>query len=321
MTVPTTRKKLQVREIVLDEKAQTRAKLEEQVVQDYAAHYRSKDKIKSVMPEPDCFEVVGVGYVCIDGFHRTAAMRMAGLSWCWVNVVGRGTMEDALWAAFARNHQHGLRRSNADKRRTVELALDHVKAKNLSARSLADHCGVGDDLVHDVRKEREARTQLPGPSHVAGKDGKDYPAKRPSARASDPDRQQLRLVQGGKDDGAAAQKEAEREARRSMQEATDAAKGSASSAKPSGDAVPSDAPVTAAIALLKEARLGVARLGRESPHVHTLLEQVAKQVAGIEDMLDAERPVACPGCSGHGCDKCARRGWVSQRVAAMMKGA
>ena len=313
------RKKLQVKELLLEEKAQTRVILNQQVVHDYAAQYRLKpDKGRRPMPDPEVFEVAGTGFVVIDGIHRTAAMRMAGVSWCWAQVVGKGSMEDAIWAALERNHRHGLMRSNDDKRRAVGIALDHPRSKNLSARLIGEHCGVGDDLVLDIRKEREARTQLPGPDKVQGKDGKMHPAKRPSARATPEQQQrgQLRLV---KDDEG--ETETQREVRREMTKAAEAASSASSSAKPNGNAVPSDSPVTAAMDLLRTARLAIQKLGRESPHVHTLLEQAAKQVAGIEEGLDAERPTACPACGGAGCTKCASRGWVGLRVAKMMGGA
>lgn len=85
-----------------------------------------------------------------DGWHRGAAAQQAGLKW-WTCEIRLGTREDALWYALGANKSHGLRRSNADKRRAVELAL---KARpELSDRAIAEHCGVGNKFVGDLRRQ------------------------------------------------------------------------------------------------------------------------------------------------------------------------
>ena len=73
--------------------------------------------------------------------------------------------------ALAANAAHGHRRTNADKRRCVEIALREFPT--LSSRAIAEMCGVGDDLVFSAKR------QVPenGTSTVTGTDGKQYPAK------------------------------------------------------------------------------------------------------------------------------------------------
>lgn len=46
---------------------------------------------------------------------------------------------------------HGLRRTNADKRRAVDAALRHPNAAKMSNVQIAEHCGVGEALVRHMR--------------------------------------------------------------------------------------------------------------------------------------------------------------------------
>lgn len=112
-----------------------------------------------------------------DGFHRLAAHVQAGKRTIRANV-HKGTREDAAWASCGANQEHGLRRTNADKRHAVAMA---VKLRpDMSVEALADHCGVHRDLA------RSAKQQVVGnrppdqrPTHVVGKDGKTYKVPPP----------------------------------------------------------------------------------------------------------------------------------------------
>ncbi|MHC4104489.1 MAG: MT-A70 family methyltransferase, partial [Planctomycetota bacterium] len=69
-----------------------------------------------------------------------------------INVrITEGTFQDAEWLALGANKMHGFNRTNADKRRAVELALGHPKAGKLSSRGLAKHCGVSHQFVENIR--------------------------------------------------------------------------------------------------------------------------------------------------------------------------
>lgn len=67
----------------------------------------------------------------------------------------------------------GHRRTNADKRRTVEIALREFP--NLSSRALAQMCGVSNMLVDSIRP---AQVKESFTSPRTGQDGKTYPARR-----------------------------------------------------------------------------------------------------------------------------------------------
>jgi len=53
------------------------------------------------------------------------------------------------------NIPHGLRRTNADKRNAVRLALLHPYARAWSNRLIAKHVGVDSKTVASVRRELE----------------------------------------------------------------------------------------------------------------------------------------------------------------------
>jgi hypothetical protein len=70
--------------------------------------------------------------------------------------------------ALAANAAHGLKRTNADKRRSVELAL--AEWPNLSSRELAKICAVSDMMVGEIRNQLQESCS----STRTGADGKEY---------------------------------------------------------------------------------------------------------------------------------------------------
>lgn len=117
-----------------------------------------------------------------DGWHRV----MAADQVCMEDIeadLQKGGRKEALECALGANAAHGHRRTNADKRRCVEIALrEFPKA---SSRRIAELCGVGHTLVDQCRpiqvasdatsptKSRDSRIDT-----VTGSDGRQYPAHR-----------------------------------------------------------------------------------------------------------------------------------------------
>ncbi len=81
-------------------------------------------------------------------------------------------MDEAIWLASRANLTHGVRRTNEDKRRAVEMALSS-KGASMSDRAVAEHVGVTHPLVSKVRGEVETVTTS---TERIGRDGKVYPA-------------------------------------------------------------------------------------------------------------------------------------------------
>lgn len=122
----------------------------------------------------------GSQYVLADGFHRFMAASRRGYSQFSAEI-HPGTKSDALKYALRANSKHGLKRTNADKRRSVELAL--AEWPTLSNRELARVCAVHHDLVGEVRKAQVAESASSLPETRIGGDGKErrLPGRLPNS--------------------------------------------------------------------------------------------------------------------------------------------
>ena len=147
---------IELEKIELDPTAQPRVNINMEVVDEYAAEMKAGADFPPI-------EVVWNSetdkYWLWDGFHRVMAARQIGQLWLMANVA-TGSREDAQWKAYGANAAHGLRRTNADKRRVVELALLHRNGAGCSNRQIARHCGASLGLVNLVRKDLEASEQI-----------------------------------------------------------------------------------------------------------------------------------------------------------------
>jgi uncharacterized ParB-like nuclease family protein len=175
-------KRLKSTEIVTDAGTQVRAGLNDATVADYAEAQAAGAKFPPVTVFYD-----GSRYVAADGFHRIAAALRIGVAHIEGDV-RKGGKTEALKFALGCNAHHGLRRTNADKRHAVELALREFP--KLSDRALAEMCLVGHPLVAEVRAaggisstSTANGSQLP-PSPRIGKDGKEYRLPPPPMRPS-----------------------------------------------------------------------------------------------------------------------------------------
>lgn len=114
----------------------------------------------------------GTHYWLADGFHRVEAYRLAAANLDQpANVpadVRSGTRRDAILHAAGANASHGLRRTNADKRRAVETLLRDDDWRHWSNREIARRCAVGHTFVDNVRSELSAhRGQIPAERTVS----------------------------------------------------------------------------------------------------------------------------------------------------------
>jgi hypothetical protein len=133
--------------LVIDPELQCREKIDERVVEEYFEAMKRGDTFPPLRAVK-----VGKQLLLVEGWHRLEAMRRLGLKKVKV-LVTKGTREDAIWLAAAANKDHGLRRTNADKERSVKTALAHPRAKGLSDREIAKHVGVSHQMVSDYRKD------------------------------------------------------------------------------------------------------------------------------------------------------------------------
>lgn len=131
--------------IRIDGGTQSRVEIDEGVASDYAAAYRGG----AAFPPPDVF-YDGDEYWLADGFHRVAALRLIerDMIGCTVH---QGTRRDAVLFSVGANAAHGLRRTNADKRRAVETLLRDPEWSGWSDREIARKAGVDHKTVGRIR--------------------------------------------------------------------------------------------------------------------------------------------------------------------------
>jgi len=125
---------------------QPRAEINDEVVQDYADALQAGATLPPLTVYFD-----GQTYWLADGFHRAAAARQIG----WLDypaVVHQGTQRDAVLHSVGVNATHGLRRTNADKRRAVERLLRDDEWGKWSDREIARRCAVTHPYVTSIRK-------------------------------------------------------------------------------------------------------------------------------------------------------------------------
>ena len=132
-----------VEDIKINGDTQSRVSIDIGAVSDYAAAYEAAVELPPLVVFND-----GVDMWLADGFHRWHASRKALMS--KINAdVREGTREDAQWHAIAANQTHGIRRTNADKRRSVMMGLSiHPE---WSDSMISDHIGVSHELVRTTR--------------------------------------------------------------------------------------------------------------------------------------------------------------------------
>jgi hypothetical protein len=127
---------------------QARAGINNATVDEYAEALRGGAKLPPVVLY---HEKSADAYWLADGFHRVHAHRSIG-SVDILAVVKDGTRRDAVLHAVGANASHGLRRTNADKRRAVAMLLADELWSQWSDREIARQCAVCAPLVADVRK-------------------------------------------------------------------------------------------------------------------------------------------------------------------------
>lgn len=167
--------RVKLSDIIKDHNTQCRAAIDTEVVNDYAERMSEGDAFPPVV-------LIGYGatYFIGDGWHRIAAAEQIGAKFIEADFT-QGTREDAIKYALKANVANGLRRTNADKRRCVEVALKEFG--DMSSRAIAEMCGVGHQMVDTVRP---VQLDESASSKRVSRDGKERPATQPPRTPSAP---------------------------------------------------------------------------------------------------------------------------------------
>lgn len=139
--------RLRVDRIRTDGGTQPRAAMDEATIADYAEAIESGVTMPPVVVFHD-----GEVYWLADGYHRLAATKRLGCLDIDVDL-RQGTRRDAMLHSFGANATHGLRRTNADKRRAVMAMLSDPDWSQWSNREIARAVNVSEWNVRRIRAE------------------------------------------------------------------------------------------------------------------------------------------------------------------------
>jgi hypothetical protein len=163
-----------VKDVQADEvDLQSRVGMDRQTVEEYRDFL--KDNTDKDLPPVRCVRE-GKDYWLWDGFHTLQAYLLVGRARIPVDATD-GTKREAWLLSLGANATHGLKRTNADKRKAVTSALKDDEVRRWADRKIAELCGVRHTIVGQVRRElygvasdATPNNSLP-PEKIVGRDG------------------------------------------------------------------------------------------------------------------------------------------------------
>jgi len=138
--------KIRLSEIRLDGGTQPRANMDQEVVGEYADYLMDGVKMPGLTVFHD-----GTYYWLADGFHRYFAHKKADIKEAECEV-RQGSLRDAVLYSVGANDNHGLRRSNEDKRKAVITLLEDIEWSDWADREIARQCRVSVMTVGRIKK-------------------------------------------------------------------------------------------------------------------------------------------------------------------------
>ena len=320
-------KKIPVSTIVLDDELQPRAELDQDAIDDYALAFEEADnRWPESMPPIHVFQDEGGVLWLADGWHRVHAAKKRGVETV-VAMIHKGDRRAALIYSTGVNDEHGLRRTNEDKRRAVTTLLKDEQWSKKSVREIASQCKVSRPLVESVKAEldKEGSGSCYAEKPIPTKKSDSKPAetgekpdhKWPETEEPEP------ADDGATDDpdpeaaadvirmGALAF-EAPLDLVNSLGRKLAGAKDGIGDVERSVDALLKDPLAVqvsnkATLAHIKNIRLAIG----------TARDEQRRLLVGLKD---SKPTAACHNCRGAGCDACNNTGWLSKmRVDASPK--
>jgi len=135
----------------------TRATLNAEAVRDYA---NTMQENPEALPPIAVFRTSEGKLLLADGFHRIAAALSLGLTEIAADV-HEGEHPAALREALVANVKHGMRRTGADKRQSMNIAWEHRKelfGGDPTEREFATVCAVSNGLAHSFMQDMRLLT-------------------------------------------------------------------------------------------------------------------------------------------------------------------
>lgn len=169
--------------LVLDQKLQSRTEIDEATVAEYAENIRAGDEFPPVL-----VYFCGINYWLTDGYHRYHAHKRAERVSILCEIV-HGTQRDAILHSTGVNSRHGMRRTNADKRKAVMTLLEDFEWMQMSNHEIAKHCAVSIMFVSGLRaatgtqNTETVKYRTPSGEITEKKKAPGRPAKEPELKA------------------------------------------------------------------------------------------------------------------------------------------
>ena len=157
---------LLIARVRIDGGTQVRADVDPTTVTTYA-----EDMIAGAVFPPIVVFHDGQDHWLADGFQRVAASKQAGILDI-AATIHSGTRRDAVLFACGANADHGLRRTNEDKRRAVEVLLRDPEWARWSDREIGRMCKVDHKVVSRLRTSG-AQPQI-DQTRIVERNGKAY---------------------------------------------------------------------------------------------------------------------------------------------------
>ena len=146
--------KINIEKIRIDGDTQSRTAIHEKTVQDYTEVLLDGVKMPAIKLFYD-----GVDWWLADGFHRYFAHKRAKINEIECDIT-KGTKRDAKIYSLGANHDHGLPRTNEDKRKSVMTCLEDIEMCDLKDREIARICNVSHVLVGRIKKELDLKKEI-----------------------------------------------------------------------------------------------------------------------------------------------------------------
>ena len=162
---------LRLDQIRTDGGTQPRVAIDEGVVGEYAELYANGVDLPPVVVFYD-----GATFWLADGFHRYWANRQIDCNQIFAEV-RHGTKREAILYSVGANADHGLRRTNPDKRKAVLTVLEDEEWSQWSDREIARRCGVSHDMVNRARRSLSENDSEPTRRTYRTKHGSKTPMK------------------------------------------------------------------------------------------------------------------------------------------------